>query len=96
MRRWHQERDLMLRRWRQEIAKHEASSDEGYPYAALAPVPPTGVQGCHCYRGMGTMRKRSPWDCGNPRCGVCHHEKWLPKARHAARRAAIDAELNAG
>jgi hypothetical protein len=91
MRRWHQEHDLMLRRWRQEIAKHERA-----PRGTLAPVPPIGEEACHCYRGMGTMRTRSPWDCGNPRCGVCHYDKQHPKARHAARRAAIAAELSAG
>jgi hypothetical protein len=75
MRRWHEERDLMIRRWRIEIAKHEYPrwGDQG-----LAPVPPAACEedACHCYRGMGFSRKRKPGDCGNPRCGICHTYKW--------------------
>jgi hypothetical protein len=93
MQRWHAERDLMLRRWREEIAKHE--SDEGYSYCALAPVPPTADEdSCHCYLGMGFMRKRRPHDCGNPRCMLCHLEKYYyPKNRANKRRAAIRQDL---
>jgi hypothetical protein len=24
------------------------------------------------YRPAGSFSKTDPWDCGNPRCGVCH------------------------
>jgi hypothetical protein len=84
----------MLRRWREEIAKHEAF-DGGYSYCALAPVPPTADEdACHCYRGMGFMRKRTPHGCGNPRCCVCHWEKYhYPKNRANTRRAAIERDL---
>jgi len=36
MYRWHSERYLMLRRWREEIAKHEQPD---YSYCSLAPIP---------------------------------------------------------
>lgn len=96
MKRWHQERDLMLHRWRQEIASHVGwsfGSKAGYAYCALAPLPPTGEEKCHCYRGPGFMRKRTPFGCSNPRCGICHYEKYLPKNRGKVRREAIRFDL---
>jgi hypothetical protein len=95
----------MLRRWRLEIARHESPAAHvgGYAFAALAPIPPqdrevweADLPGrlCHCYRGMGTMRKRT-LGCANPRCGLCHAEKfYAPKARSAKNRAAIAYELD--
>jgi hypothetical protein len=99
----------MLRRWRQEIAQHETRGDRGrvrgYPHGALAPVPPQDCEIwegmfrgglCHCYAGMGFMRKRTAYGCGNPRCAVCHYEKfYVPKARANKQRAAINYELEA-
>jgi hypothetical protein len=108
MRRWHspKERALMLRRWRQEIAQHERWR---YSRAALAPVPPDkcavdpyvvlrGLRTrfpdpCHCYDGMGFMRKQRPFGCGRARCQLCHYGKWFPKARHNKRLAAINRDL---
>jgi len=94
MRRWHLERSLMLRRWREEVAKHEYP---GYPPCGLAPVPPQGdPDTCHCYRGMGVLRKRKPYDCGNSRCPVCHLDKfYYPKRRADRRRRAIALDLAA-
>jgi hypothetical protein len=92
MRRWHtpRERAIMLRRWRQEIAKHE---DDPFGYA---PLPPVGEEFCHCYRGMGFLRKRKPHDCGRPRCWLCHGEKfYAAKARAKNQRDAIEFELGA-
>lgn len=100
MRRWHAERDLMLRRWKNEIAQH--GGYEGYriylgnSYLEV-PLPPVVCDdSCHCFAGPGFFRKRKPFDCGNPRCGMCHSEKfWAPKARANKKRAAIQYELDA-
>lgn len=74
MRRWHEDRDLMLRRWREEIAKHEFPD---YPWCSLAPIPAEKNDDiCHCYRGMGFLRKKSVHGCANPRCMVCHLDKY--------------------
>lgn len=44
----------------------------------------------------GFWRKRKPFDCGNPRCGLCHSEKFYgAKARGNERRRAIDFDLRA-
>lgn len=82
----------MLRRWRMELAKHSS----GFSYGSLAP--PSAAEGvdCHCARGIGTMRKSKPFDCGNPQCCICHWEKyWLPKCRAERKRRAIRFELDA-
>jgi hypothetical protein len=92
MRRWHAERVLMLRRWQMEIGEHEDME-----YMTLAPIPPRSCdERCHCYRGPGFMRKRRPYTCGKPRCGICKPGKvWGRKARATKLRKAIDYELNA-
>lgn len=96
MQRWHssRERALMLRRWRQEISIHEYSGSNSRSPFALSPVPPTGTEKCHCYKGMGFLRKRKPLDCGKSRCLTCHFEKYYPpKARHTIKRHAIQDQL---
>lgn len=71
----------MLRRWRVELAKH---AEDPHP-------------ACHCLRGPGFLRKRRPYGCGNPRCGVCHYDKFYARKTRAARRSvAINYELAAG
>jgi hypothetical protein len=101
MRRWHQERDLMLRRWRLEIAQHEmGASQRGqrrYGRYDFAPLPPASCEdACHCYRGAGYFRKRHPLDCGHTRCGLCswHKQPWETKRRRRRdRQEAIAFEL---
>ena len=91
MRRWHspRERVIMLRRWRLEIAKHE---DDPFGSAPLPPVAEGGA--CHCYRGMGFLRKRKPYDCGNPRCGICHFDVLVdPLLKRIAAKEATAAEM---
>jgi hypothetical protein len=90
MRRWHSERNLMIRRWRQELAKH----NNDLPFMALAPPSLAPETDCHCAHGIGSVRKRKPYDCGNPRCGVCHFEKFhVPKARQNVRQREIEFAL---
>lgn len=100
MRRWQSERNLMMRRWRQELGNHigqvlDPVKSAGEEWEA-PPVMACGID-CHCARGIGTMRKSRPYGCPNGRdCGVCHwgpaEVKW---ARHNKKRAAIAFELNA-
>jgi hypothetical protein len=91
MRRWHEDRDLMLARWRQEIAVHE----HGFVFPVAA-VPPEAAPGaCHCYRGMGFLRKKRPLDCGRPRCGLCHPEKRISRRGPAQAQRALSYEWEA-
>lgn len=99
MRRWHQERDLMLRRWRKELNKHGDSHPHSEyhwqgPYDSLVPPAVACEVNCHCANGIGTMRKNR-LDCGKARCEVCHCGKWFPKSRANKKRAAIQHELDA-
>lgn len=98
MRRWHAEHDLMYRRWRVELAKHgdDHPTSERFPHMALAPPSLAPSINCHCAHGIGSMRKHTPYDCGNPRCGLCHFEKfYVPKARANKRRSEIRYEMEA-
>jgi hypothetical protein len=82
VRRWHSEIPLMQRRMRLEREKHGVQPDE------------RDGRICHCLLGIGFVRKRRPYDCGNPRCGVCHFGKWQ-RCRQNDRRRAIQYELAA-
>lgn len=88
MQRWHNERALMLRRWKMEMAKH------GYDWRN-PPDPKCDRDACHCAAGIGSMRKMRPYDCGQVRCAWCHGDKFDPKARATKQRAAIQYELDA-
>jgi len=99
MRRWHEERDLMMRRWRMELATHmgacigpDRRPNQEWP----APPAVSCDVDCHCANGIGTMRKNRVYGCGNPRCGICHFEKYyVPKRRGARKRAEINFDLEA-
>jgi hypothetical protein len=74
----------MFRRWREEMAKHGYDPND----------PPEN--GCHCAKGIGFLRKRKPYDCGRPNCGVCHTDPQVYRARkRKERQEAIKRELNA-
>lgn len=90
MRRWHDPREhaIMFRRWKQEMALHEY--DWRNP-----PDPKCDKWACHCAAGIGSMRKKKPLDCGEPRCLTCHFDKfWVPKARATKKREAIEFDLH--
>ncbi len=92
MKRWHAERNLMLRRWRQRLAM----VSDGYSHMALAPPSEAPGRWERHQKGIGAHRSRKPLDCGHPRCGCCHGEKfYAPKARAAKRRAAIEYDRDA-
>lgn len=107
MRRWHAERDLMLRRWKNEIADHGGHA--GYHVGEVTsfgflgnswlevPIPPVVCEdSCHCFAGPGFFRKRKPFDCGKSRCLICHSDKfWEAKNRHNGKRKAVEFELRA-
>jgi hypothetical protein len=44
---------------------------------------------CVCDLQAGRFRKRDAYDCGRPRCGVCHHEKWPRQQTRAEKLAEL-------
>lgn len=85
MRRFHSSREqaIMFRRWKMEMEQH------GYDWRN----PPTDPAACHCAKGIGSMRKRAPLDCGKTRCAMCHWGKWDKKARARKLREILEYEL---
>lgn len=65
MKRWHKDKNLMSKRWKEEIDNH------------TDPTFNTVEQGCTCLRGKGTMRKRRPHDRCAPsaHCACCEMER---------------------
>ncbi len=81
----------MFERWRLEIAKHERVQ-----VAEVVLPPVAGPEKCHCYRGMGCLRKRRPFGHRRPRCLLCKWRKLFPSPTRAQElAAAIDFELTA-
>ena len=81
MKRWHSEQALMRRRWKDELLKHSPSAPIYGPYLPKGNVRyilGVKLQGpeCHCEKGPGFFRKRRPDECSNPRCPVCHYDKY--------------------
>ena len=74
---------LMHQRWRVEMESHD------YDWRC----PPTDPSACHCAKGIGSMRKRTPFGHSR-RCWRCKYYKYLPKARDAARRKAVEFDLD--
>lgn len=71
MKRWHQEKARMLRRYRQELASHANEHNRHarrMPWMSLAPLGTATNISCHCARGIGTMRKHRPLVCERTRC----------------------------
>lgn len=71
MKRFTEERPLMVRRWRDEVEKHRDR------------VTGEVQSGCHCLRGPGFMRKRRPYG----RCAPSKHCPSCEIARHEERKA---------
>ena len=85
MKRWHEERQVMFSRWKQEMDSH------GYDWRC----PPTDPSACHCARGIGAMRKIRPHGCRKTRCSLCHVPKGVYRGwKKRQKRAAIEFELS--
>ena len=83
MRRWHSERSIMLRHWKNEMELHR------YDWRN----PPQGKDVCHCATGIGYFRKRkvARFRCS---CSWCNPDKHLGRRRQNVEHAAITFELS--
>ena len=78
MKRWHEELPLMLRRWEVEKAKHAEMAEWQKPPVTKEEY--LATEDCHCMRGPGTMRKRTP-NGHSHRCWMCHGPKYEKQGR---------------
>lgn len=69
MRRYHVERHITDRNWRNHIRSHQQSN-------LARGVSPDKID-CLCDQQRGRFRKRDAHDCGKTRCFVCHCDKIL-------------------
>ena len=74
MRRWHQDRSLMLRRWAEEKRNH--MEDE------RVFGPKHSFEHCHCSAGPGLMKKARPWDRPSRHCFWLHRKHPKEKSRN--------------
>jgi hypothetical protein len=83
MRRWHQERNLARREWKQHRLIHvEFNLSRGIGDGPSQRSPGSDLRAveCACDEQMGRFRKKRAYDCGTPRCRLCHGDKF-PRRR---------------
>ena len=78
MKRWHEEKALMMKRWKIELSKHEPWNlgrelAKGKEARTICGITLTG-KFCHCEIGPGSCRKKRPY--GHPSQCSCKAEKW--------------------
>jgi hypothetical protein len=79
MKRWHEELRITYRNWRAHRQIHvEINQSRGVgsgPFQRQPGSDPRTVD-CVCDEQAGRFRKQDAHDCGNPRCPICHGEKY--------------------
>jgi hypothetical protein len=79
MKRWHDDYPITRREWRKHRRAHvESNKDAG---ARRVGLDPRDVD-CPCDDQPGRFRKRHAFDCGKPRCRVCHFNKYPKREKH--------------
>lgn len=75
MKRWHEEYKVFYRQWKIHRKSHvDNNKDRGGQRNRIGVDP--YVVDCACDDQVGRFRKKDAWDCGNPRCGICHQDKF--------------------
>jgi hypothetical protein len=72
MKRWHQELAVTKRNWLAHRRMHVESNKTWTKEVGKDPY----VVECECDEQLGRFRKKDAWDCGNPRCWICHSDKF--------------------
>lgn len=74
MKRWHEEKHITYRNWRNHIDIHrESNKSRG--------ISPDDIN-CICDYQTGRFRKKDAYDCGKSGCFVCHSDKALGEKSH--------------
>lgn len=78
MKRWHEDYKISLR----EMKKHRKMHVERNKTWVKVPGKSAYEVDCVCDEQVGRFRKKDAYDCGRPRCYVCHSEKIMNIAKH--------------
>lgn len=71
MKRWHSELSISKRNW----SIHRRMHVEDNKRRNILFADPFVVE-CECDEQIGRFRKKDAYDCGNPRCFICHSDKF--------------------
>lgn len=85
MRRWHQEKKISYRNWRNHIRMHINSNKTNSNRIGIDPY----KIDCECDNQIGRFRKKDAYDCGRSQCICCHYNKWLLSGGHEITRQEI-------
>lgn len=72
MKRWHQDYQKSFKEWKKH---HRSHVERNKNFVKEVGKDPYEVD-CVCDEQVGRFRKKDAWDCGNPRCGICHSDKF--------------------
>lgn len=91
MKRWHEEYHRTYREWKKHYLIHVDSNCESCNRVGKSAY----EIDCVCDGQIGRFRKKDAYDCGNPRCGMCHSVKF-PKREKTKQELLADIELEEG
>jgi hypothetical protein len=72
MKRWHQDYQRTFKEWKMHRKDHVESNKNHMDYPGYNPY----IVHCPCDNQVGRFRKKKSFDCGNPRCQICHSDKF--------------------
>lgn len=77
MKRWYEDWKVTYREWK----KHRRMHVEVNRYRNRVGVSAYVVD-CECDEQVGRFRKTDAYDCGKPRCWMCHGDKYPKRSKH--------------
>lgn len=72
MKRWHQDYAKTFKEWKKHRKDHVENNKNSMKFVGYDPY----VVDCACDDQVGRFRKKKSFDCGNPRCQICHSDKF--------------------
>lgn len=72
MKRWHEEYERTRREWKKHRKRHVEQNKDWSDKVGVSAY----VVDCECDEQKGRFRKTKAFDCGNPRCYICHSDKF--------------------
>lgn len=89
MKRWHEEYFRIYREWKKHHDQH-VESNKNYGARDIGRDP--YEIDCVCDKQIGRFRKKDNGDCGQPRCWMCHSDKF-PKREKTRQERKADLRL---